>query len=421
MKKLVIYGEKKLQGEQIVQGSKNACLPIIVATILTKGENVLYRCPHLNDTISACKILTMLGCSTKINTDCLIINTKNMYGNEISKYLMNKMRSSIIFLGAMLARCGEAVVYYPGGCNIGSRPIDFHIKALKKMGVHIKKNGEKLYCKLKNSKIKGAKIQLPFPSVGATENVILAAATATGTTTIENAAIEPEIEDLCAYLNRCGAKIKILKNNLNIITIEGVEKLNSCEYTIMPDRIVAATIFSAVAATAGEVLLKSVDEKHLTHILNILNQMGCKIKKYNKNNIYLKSNEHLKAVDHIRTLPHPGFPTDLQPIVMALSCIANGTTVFIETIFENRFRHVPELKKFGAIIEVKDKIAVTKGTPSLTAANVYATDLRGGAALIVAALKAKGISKIYNLQYIDRGYENVEGQFFKLGADIFRK
>ena len=421
MKKLVIYGNKKLQGEHIVQGSKNASLPIIVATILTKGENILKRCPVLNDTINICKILTMLGCSTKRQNNSLIINSKNLYGNEISKYLMNTMRSSIIFLGGILARCGTAIVYLPGGCKIGKRPINFHINALKKMGVDIKKNGEQLYCKVKNGKIKGAKINLCFPSVGATENIILAAVTATGNTTIYNAAIEPEIEDLCNFLKACGAKIKIVRNNQQTIYIEGVEKLNPCEYTIIPDRIVGSTILSAVAATKGEVLLKEINHKYLYHILNILAEMGCYVKIYENDNIYLKSNNSLTAVKKIKTMPHPGFPTDLQPIVMALSCLAKGTTVFVETIFENRFRHVPELKKFGAVVEMKDKICVTKGVSSLHSANVYATDLRGGAALIVAAISATGISKIYNLPYIDRGYEKVEEQFFKLGANIFRK
>ena len=421
MNKLVIYGAKKLYGEQTVQGSKNACLPIIIATILTKGENILNRCPVLNDTVNTCKILTMLGCSTKREKDKLIINTKNLYGNEISKHLMNKMRSSIIFLGAILARCKEAIVYFPGGCDIGSRPINLHIFALKKMGIKIKKNGDRLHCKVKEANIKGAKIYLSFPSVGATENIILAAVTADGETTIQNAAIEPEIEDLCCYLNRCGAKINICKNFKKTIIIKGVKSLNPCEYTIMPDRIVAATVFAAVAAAKGEVLLKSINPKYLTHVTNILTEMGCYVKNYDENKIYLKSNGNLTAVAKIKTMPHPGFPTDLQPIMMALSCVAKGTTIFVETIFENRFRHVPELAKFGATIKVKNKVAAVKGTSKLYAANVYATDLRGGAALIVAAIAAEGISKIYNLKYIDRGYEKVQDQFFKLGAQIFRK
>lgn len=421
MKKLVIYGSKKLKGELTVQGSKNASLPILIATILTKGENILKRCPNLNDTTNTCKILATLGCKTKRQADTLTVDTKDIHGNEISKCLMSTMRSSIIFLGALLARCNEAVVYLPGGCDIGTRPINFHISALKQMGIQVKKIGEKLHCKVKNEKIKGANIYLSFPSVGTTENIILAAVTAKGTTNIFNAAIEPEIEDLCKYLNKCGAKIKITKNNKNSISIEGVEKLNPCEYTIMPDRIVASTIFSAVAATKGEVLLKSIKPIHLNNTLNILNEMGCFLKIYDKNNIYLKVTNQLKAVKEIKTMPHPGFPTDLQPIIMALSCFAKGTTIFIETIFENRFRHVPELKKFGAIIKVKNRICVTKGVAHLHSANVSASDLRAGAALIVAAMGARGISKICNLPYIDRGYEKIEEQFFKLGANIFRK
>lgn len=421
MKKLVIYGSKKLKGEQLVQGSKNACLPIIVSTILTKGEITLKRCPILNDTINICKILTMLGCKTKRQKDCLTINTKNLYGFEISQYLMNTMRSSIIFLGALLSRCKEAIVYLPGGCEIGKRPIDFHLYALEKMGVEIKQTNQKLHCKVKEKNLKGAKIFLSFPSVGATENIIIAAATAEGTTKIINAAIEPEVEDLCTFLNCCGAKIKILKDNKKTIIVEGVEKLHPIEYEIMPDRIVAATLLSAAAATGGEIFLKSIKQKHISHILDVLIAMGCEIKIYNENDIFLKSKKELIAVDRIKTMPHPGFPTDLQPIVMALSCVAKGTTIFIETIFENRFLHVQELKKFGAKIEVKNRVAVTKGVLNLHAANVYATDLRGGAALIVAALCAKGISKIYNIPYIDRGYETIEDQLSNLGANIFRK
>lgn len=421
MKKLVVYGSKKLHGEQIIQGSKNASLPIIVATILTKGENILNRCPVLNDTINICKILNLLGCKTKREGNRLTVNTKDLFSNEISKYLMTTMRSSIIFLGALLARCNEAIVYAPGGCNIGKRPINFHLEAFKKMGVEVKRYGEKLHFKVKQKKIKGAKITLPFPSVGATENIILAAVTAQGNTTIYNAAIEPEIEDLCCYLKKCGALIKILKNGQKTILIEGVENLNPCEYDIMPDRIVAATLLCAVAATSGEVMLKCINHKYLFHILEILAQMQCYIKIYENDNIYLKAKKKLKAIKKIKTMPHPGFPTDLQPIVMALCCATYGTTVFMETVFENRFIHVKELEKFGAIIKVKDKIAVTKGIGALHAANVFATDLRGGAALIVAAMAAKGISKIYNLTYIDRGYEKVEDQFFKLGANIFRK
>lgn len=421
MKKLVIYGSKKLKGEQYVQGSKNASLPIIVSTILTKGKNVLKRCPNLNDTVNTCKILTMLGCETKRHKDCLTIDTKNLYGSEISKHLMNTMRSSIIFLGAILARCKEATVYLPGGCAIGKRPIDFHISALEKMGAKIKITGDKLHCKVKDKTLKGATIFLSFPSVGATENIILAAVTAKGTTKIINAAIEPEIEDLCSFLNKCGAKIKMFKDQKHSIIIEGVCSLNPCEYEIMPDRIVASTILCAAAATHGEVLLKSINKNHISHVLDLLSSMGCSIKTYDDNKIFLKSTENLKAVKQIKTMPHPGFPTDLQPIVMALSCLCKGTTVFIETIFENRFQHANELKKFGALVEVKDRVAVTKGVPALHSANVYATDLRAGAALIVAACAAEGISKIYNIPYIDRGYEKVEEQFFKLGANIFRK
>ena len=417
MEKIVVDGGRKLEGEAHVQGSKNASLPIIGATILTGGENVLHMCPILKDTITACEILNLLGCKTVWQGKTLIIDSSGVCRNEISKCLMNKMRSSIIFLGAILARCGEATVYFPGGCDIGSRPIDLHIASLKKMGVEISESCGELRCRVSGSRIHGAEIFLSFPSVGATENILLAAATARGETVINNAAIEPEIKDLCDYLNKCGAKI--FGGGTQVIRIKGVEKLTPCEYNIMPDRIVAATLLCGVAVTGGEVLLNSVRPSHLSSVLPVLTDMGCVVRAC-ENTIFLKAKNFLISSSPIRTMPYPGFPTDLQPIMMALACVSKGTTIFVETIFENRFRHVPELRRLGASIKIEGRVAVVEGVKMLRGASIYATDLRGGASLLVAALAAAGKTEIFKVCYIDRGYEKIEQQFSKLGASVFR-
>ena len=419
MKKLVVYGAKKLIGMQKIHGSKNSCLPIMVATLLANGETTLKNCPILSDSIATCKILNFLGCSTQIEKDAIVVNSKNMNKTKIPKELMTKLRSSIIFLGAILARCNQATVCFPGGCEIGKRPIDFHLKALQQMGTQIKLENEMLVCKVKNKRLNGAKIRLAFPSVGATENILLAASTANGTTTIENAAIEPEIVDLCNFLIKCGAQIH--GYGTKTITIYGVEKLNPTCHRIMADRIVAATILCAVAATKGEVFLKSINPRIIASILPIFKQMNCTIYGFD-DGIFLKSSRNLKTNFTIKTMPYPGFPTDMQPIFMALASVAQGYTTFIETIFENRFKHTQQLKKFGALVDlINEKTAIVKGQPELHNANVVATDLRGGAGAIIAALAAPGKSSISNVKFIDRGYEAIEKQLTNLGASIVRK
>ena len=419
MKKLVVNGAKKLIGMQKVQGSKNSCLPIIISTILTKGENVLFNCPLISDSIATCEILNFLGCSTKFENSALIINTKNLNKTEIPNELMIKMRSSIIFLGAILARCKQATVCFPGGCKIGKRPINLHIEALQKMGAKIKTNGNKIVCTLNDKNFKGTTINLKFPSVGATQTIIIAATTAIGITKIQNAAIEPEIVELCYFLKKCGAKIT--GEGTKTIIVEGISTLQPTQYKIKSDRIVAATLICAVAATGGELFLKSTKPKNLNSILTLLQQMGCTVHTFN-DGIFLKASKILKTNFTIKTQPYPGFPTDLQPIFMALTSITQGNTKFIETIFENRFQHVEQLKKFGAQIQLLNcHTAIVHGKPScLHSACVSATDLRGGAGALIAALAAPGISTISNLNYINRGYENIEQQFKNLGACIFQ-
>ena len=391
----------------------------MVATLLVNGETTLKNCPLLSDSIATCQILKFLGCSTQIEKNTVIINSRALSKTKIPKELMTKMRSSIIFLGAMLARCNQATVCFPGGCKIGKRPIDLHLTALKQMGAQIKLENDNLICKVKNKKLNGATINLKFPSVGATENILLAATTANGTTIIKNAAIEPEIVDLCHFLIKCGAKI--YGSGTKTITIHGVKKLTTTSHKIMADRIAAATLICAAAVTKGELFLKSINSKILNSIFPILKQMNCTIYGFN-DGIFFKSAKNLKTNFKIETKPYPGFPTDLQPIFMALTSVAKGQTIFTETIFENRFKHINQLKKFGALIKIIDKkTALVKGTQNIHSANVYATDLRGGAGAIIAALAAPGKSTISNVNLIDRGYESIEKQLTGLGASITRE
>lgn len=386
--------------------------------MLAKGESVLFRCPRLKDVSTACCILEELGCKTRWDQDALCICADQMDGIEIPQTLMHQMRSSIVFLGAMLARCGEALVHFPGGCDIGSRPIDLHIAALRKMGVLIREHGGSLECKVPGGRMKGAEIFFSFPSVGATENLLLAAATAQGRTVLHNAASEPEVTDLAMFLNACGARIE--GAGTSTLSIEGVEQLTACEYQIIPDRIAAATLLAAAAITGGELMLDGVCPLHLSSILPLLEGAGCKVREQ-ESSVYLKGCATLRHLDSVKTMPYPGFPTDAQPIMMALACKARGISIFVENIFENRFRHVPQLQKFGANIHVQDRAAIVEGASELTGACAQATDLRGGAAVVLMALAAQGVSEVTNIEYIDRGYEAIELQLSQLGAQIHRE
>lgn len=326
------------------------------------------------------------------------------------------MRSSIIFLGAIITRCGRATVSMPGGCPIGLRPIDLHLKALRELGVEIEEKHGYINCTA--HKLRGCDIHLDFPSVGATENVMLAAVCAEGTTTISNAAREPEIVDLANFLNLCGARIR--GAGTDCIRIDGVEKLHGAEYTVMPDRIVAATYLAAAAATGGEVFLTDAEPEDMGAMLSVLEDMGTKLT-VGKTTIHLKSRGRLRAVRTMRTMPYPGFPTDIQSPFMAMSALAFGTTVFVENIFENRYQHVEELARMGADIRVDGRNAVVRGVPHLYAANVVARELRGGAALVIAALAAEGRSEISGVEYIERGYEDIDDYLRSCGAKIKRE
>lgn len=415
MDKLIIDGGVPLKGEITVQGAKNAVLPILAASVLAKGECIIHNCPWLRDVEKTGIILEKLGCSVERQNSSLCINSSAVGNYVIDEGLMREMRSSIIFLGAILAVCGRAEVGLPGGCPIGLRPIDLHIKALRQMGVNIVEEYGYIKCECK--RLNGTDIHLDFPSVGATENIMLAAVTANGTTTITNAAREPEICDLAEFLNLMGAKVKGAGSS--VIVIDGVSTLSPTEYTIMSDRIVAQTYLIAGMITGGEIMLRDARQSHINSGLAILTEMGADIVCYD-DGIYLKSTGEIKNVHIIKTMPYPGFPTDIQSPFMALATLANGTSVFVENIFENRFRHVDELIRMGANIKVEGRSAVVQGVKRLYGANVEAYELRGGAALVMAGLAADGRTTVTGTEFIDRGYENIEGNLAGCGARIKR-
>ncbi len=417
MSRLVINGGNKLEGEIDSQGAKNSVLPILAATILNGGKNVIYNCPELRDVTITVEVLKSLGCTVKRVGKVLVVDSENISEYTIPDELMRQMRSSIIFLGAILARFKKAVVSMPGGCEIGNRPIDLHIKALKLLGVDITEEHGYIHCSAE--KMHGENIHLDFPSVGATENIMLAACMAEGTTVITNAAREPEITDLEAFLNRMGAKVSGAGGD--VIRIDGVKKLYGVEHTIIPDRIAGATYLLAGAITGGNVILRNTNAQFMGAIISALKEMGCRIYSEKTRVILSAPQKRLKSPGKLLTMPYPGFPTDIQSPFMALAAIADGTSIFVENIFENRYQHVEELVRMGADIRVDGRIAVVCGTERLSAAKVVAKELRGGAALVLAGLAAEGTTEIENIKYIDRGYEGIEKYLGICGANIKRE
>lgn len=415
MSYLNITGGERLQGELTVQGAKNSVLPILAATVLSGGESVIHHCPALEDVEASIRILRRLGCEAHWDGDTLVVNTAGMDCGEIPDALMREMRSSVIFLGAILARCGRAVLSYPGGCELGPRPIDLHLEALRMLGASIEEKGGYLHCEAPS--LRGCEITLNLPSVGATENVILAACGAEGTTVLYNAAREPEIVDLQDFLCAMGAQVRGAGSST--IVVEGKKPLHDCEHRVISDRIVAATYLSAAASAGGDVLLRGVDYRHLSTVTSALKEAGCTVRSHT-DWVRLQSDGKLSAIRPVRTAPYPGFPTDAQAVLMAALLKGRGTTVFIENVFENRYRHVDELMRMGAQIRTEGRVAVVCGVSELHGARVCATDLRGGAALAVAALSAHGKTRIGRLWHIDRGYADLEGDLRKLGADVFR-
>ncbi|GAB6990606.1 UDP-N-acetylglucosamine 1-carboxyvinyltransferase [Paenibacillus pini] len=415
MDKLVIEGGKSLSGTVRIHGAKNAALPILAASLLAAGKVQLNNVPRLLDIEVMLNILDRIGCTTLQEQETVTVDTSSANSFHVPEDLMKQMRSSIFLMGPLLARFGEVAIYQPGGCAIGERKIDLHLQGLKALGAEIEEQDQQIVCKAR--KLIGADIHLDFPSVGATENIMMAAATADGTTTITNAAREPEIQDLQHFLNKMGASI--IGAGTDTITIQGVQQLSACTYDIIPDRIVAGTVMIAAAATRGNVTLTHCNPSHLSSLIHVLKRAGVQISICNDiMNVSCMSRP--KAIERIVTSPYPSFPTDLQSQVMVLLSLADGFSVMKETVFEGRFKHVDELARMGADISIDFSSAFIRGVQRLYGATVEATDLRAGAALVIAGLAAQGKTTVEQVHHIDRGYDCIELLFQKLGADIHR-
>ena len=412
MSQYVIEGGKRLEGELQIDGSKNAVLPIIAATLLNEEVTYLENCPKILDVKIMIEILRELGCKVEWQGQTLMLDTTTLQNYDINEALVKKMRSSIILLGALMGRCGEARISEPGGCQLGARPIDLHLEALRKMNINITETNGTISCRA--SHLRGAEINLKFPSVGATENIMLAATRCEGRTVIYNPAMEPEIVDLQNFLVACGAKIT--GAGTPKIVIDGVKKLNSVHYRVIPDRIIAGTYLVATAMTRGNIILNDIESSHLGAIIEKLEMMGCKIID-EKHRLIMVGPKRLKGIDII-TEPYPGFPTDMQSQMMALLCTCHETCVIKENLFEARFKIVDELAKMGAQITVDNCTATIMGGHKLRGCHVIAKDLRGGAALVLAGLAADGCTTVENIEYIKRGYENIVEDLSRLGAQI---
>ncbi|MDO4990467.1 MAG: UDP-N-acetylglucosamine 1-carboxyvinyltransferase [Eubacteriales bacterium] len=410
-----VRGGKKLYGSCRIQGSKNASLPILAASVLACGETELDCVPRLRDIDAALRILRHLGCRAEQDGNSLYIDARGLVHSCIPEDLMHEMRSSVIFMGALLARCGEARLSPPGGCRLGKRPIDLHLKALRQLGAEVEERGGEILCRAE--KLRGTVIRLPFPSVGATENTMLAASAAEGETVIEGAAREPEIEALQDYLNAMGCRV--CGAGTGRIVIEPRGPRGSVRFRIQPDRIAAATLACACAAAGGEIELLDAEPAHFSTVLHFLKEAGCDIIT-KQCCLTVRSDGRLRAVGTITTEPYPGFPTDAQPVLMAALLRAEGVTRIRETIFENRFRQVPELRKLGAEIRLEGQTAEIRGVAHLTGAELEATDLRGGAAMLVAGLTAEGETRVRDEGHIARGYERFDRVLSALGAEVRR-
>jgi len=402
-----------LSGQLHVHGSKNAALPIIAASLLHHGVTVIRGCPDILDVRYMIEILRSIGCEVLYEGDVLQIDASEICLENISRECVGKMRSSILLLGAALGRCRHMILDYPGGCTIGARPVDIHLKALEQMGVHIEEREGAIHCETEG--LSGARIVLPYPSVGATENLMMAGAMAEGITWIQNAAKEPEVSDLAGFLSAMG--VSIYGAGTDRIGILGKCSLHDAEYKVMTDRIVAGTYLLAAAGTGGEIELLDVAEQHIHCLLHLCEAMGCEIRMTEKG-ICIKSARRLFAIEDIHTQPFPGFPTDMQSQLMAVLATARGESVIYEHIFENRFRTAGELQKMGADIQIKNNRAVIRGVRKLKGCHVSARDLRGGAALVIAGLMAEGDTIVENSIFVERGYQDICKDLTQLGAEI---
>lgn len=410
-----IAGGNRLSGSVTVQGAKNAVLPIMAASVLAPGETELLNVPTLRDVNTTIRILRGLGCSVEREGDAVYIDSRPMSRSEIPHSLMRELRSSVIFLGALLARCGHARLSMPGGCELGPRPIDLHLMALRALGAEIDERGGDLICSAPSG-LHGAGIALPMPSVGATENAMLAACAAEGETVIMNAAREPEITELQTFLQTLGADVTGAGSATVRVRGKKLEPFR-VGHRIMPDRIVSSTLLCACAAAGGDVELRAVEPRHFSTVLRSLSECGCDIMS-NSSSVRLRSGGNLKAPMPVITGPYPGFPTDAQPLMLAACLKARGTSVFVENVFQNRFRFTEELQRLGARIHTEGRVAVVTGVEALHGAPTVATDLRGGAALIIAALSAEGETDILDSGHVERGYESFDERLAALGADI---
>ena len=411
-----VHGNQRLEGRVAVQGAKNAVLPELAACLLGGGVTRLENCPALLDVDASMEILRFLGCGVMQNGREILVDSTGMSKCSIPHELMLKMRSSVMYMGAILARCGEVRLSTPGGCELGSRPIDLHLKALEALGAAVEQHGGEVICRAEH--LRGTHINLDFPSVGATENVMLAACAAEGTTVLTNAAREPEIEDLQRFLNAKGANIH--GAGTAEIRIDGFCPREFTSHCVMPDRIAAATYLCAAAAAGGDVLLEQVCPAHLETVTAALKEMGCGVI-VGSDTLRLRRTGAMRACRPVLTRPYPGFPTDAQALLMAASLQAEGTTVFVENIFENRYRHVPELRRLGADIRTEGRVAMVSGVEALNGADVEASDLRGGAALLIAGLAAEGETHIRDSGHIERGYDAPAETLRCLGAEICRE
>lgn len=416
MDKLVIEGGSPLSGTMRIHGAKNAALPILAASLLAEGNIRLGNVPHLLDIEVMLNILSRLGSRCRHERGTVTVDTSSANSFHVPEDLMKQMRSSIFLMGPLLARFGEVTIYQPGGCAIGERKIDLHLQGLKALGAEIEEGEQKIHCKA--SRLVGTDIHLDFASVGATENIMMAAATAKGTTVLTNAAREPEIQDLQHFLNKMGANI--IGAGTDTITIHGVDRLTPCDYEIIPDRIVAGTFMIAAAATRGSITLTHCNPSHLTSLIHVLKRAGVQISSCN-DIMNVSCMGRPKAVDRIVTSPYPSFPTDLQSQIMVLLSLADGFSVMKETVFEGRFKHVEELTRMGADITTDMNCAFIRGVQRLYGATVEATDLRAGAALVIAGLAAQGTTVVEQIHHIDRGYDRIEQMFQGLGARIMRQ
>ncbi|NLL70376.1 MAG: UDP-N-acetylglucosamine 1-carboxyvinyltransferase [Epulopiscium sp.] len=412
MARLLIDQSPSLQGTVRISGSKNSVLPILAASLLAEGKSCIEEIPKLQDVWIMQELLESLGATTHWEQNMITVRSDELTQYEAPYELVRQMRASFLVMGPLLARLGRTRIPLPGGCAIGSRPVDLHLKGFSALGAEVTQ--ERGYVQAKADQLKGARIYLDFPSVGATENIMMAAVLAEGQTTIENAAVEPEVVDLANYLNAMGALVR--GAGTDTIKITGVSTLTGTNYSVIPDRIEAGTFMVAAAMTHGDVYLENVVSSHLKPIIAKLRESNIQVIE-TENGLRVCSKEPIYAAD-IKTLPYPGFPTDMQAPLMSLMSIAQGTCVITETIFENRFMHVGELKRMGADIKIEGRSAVINGVPSLTGTQVRATDLRAGAALILCGLIAEGTTEIQDMYHIERGYEDIEMKLRNLGASI---